>query len=1165
MAFERRKDDDETKRYTPLTDPEFRAKSLSPTTIEERRKWEVMFSRFHQPHSEITKQIESFSLPPGGEYGDALTTDGKGHYYWSHGNCYWKPASKNIYFATGNIAVGDIPNDTNTIYAKGNVLVQSDSAQPYVKISNASDTERDPVNKLAVGATPTVKWTVGLRDSDFDNLLWCNEDGLSDSSTAGGGWSDHLLITDVGNNRVKNHSAANLTYVGQKAITGGKYVCADNLYYYVTFYGTHKVSKYLISDNSLVWTIGTTAGTGDDQFNSPSGICTDYTWLYICDLVNCRIKKHLCSTGAYVAKVGSYGTSLGQFLSPTAICTDGTWLYITEGAPGSAPLLKKHLCSDLTGVAQISADGHIDTANLQGICTDRTYLYLSNTNNGDINSIFKYTRNLVYVSEYGATGSGNTQFNQPVGITTDETYLYVVDGANSRIKKHNCSDYGYVAQVGTFGSGDSQFSGPVGISINLVGSGPEERTGRLLRLHQDGSHFDVFTKLDAYKEVWFHEDSVARAEYISIKAPATVVSYELTLPGADAVGVLCSDGAGTLTFTSSPSFVNMSLSGYLDMVEIAAPATPAANTLRLYAEDFKGFTFFNFIDSTGMVRKIVRDSVFVGKATVNIAVGQVVYADGSSGNVPTLNLARANAIGTMPAIGIAIEAITAGAFGRVMQVGLLENFNTTGFADGAVLYVSKDTAGAMTTTAPTYPNIRQEMGTVLVGNSVGAGAMQIISRSMLYETIIDHGGLLGLGDDDHTIYIRHALSTAENDFLVGGVGGTANTFVKKTLAETRTILAAEPALGNPGVDGYVLSSTALGVRSWIAAGGALALDDLTDVDAAAPTDHDIIQYHTGIGWVHGSLPAGAAHDILSATHGDTTADTVVRGDIIIGSGATPKWTRLAKGTAGYILAMGADEPAWAANASAPADAKYIVGLANATLSAEKAKAQLYNNYDIDDTPAAPNALDDEFDNSSLDVKWTKVNDPAGANAISETAYPGYVWIGLTEAGATTELYQAAPATGNFAITLIAKVSVSAQGIADEIGEWGCVAIYLGYSAGGASVAAAIQINNAAGNNHGTYAVGITNAGQMSTTQPQSIDAGGTYYIKLEKATTSAYTSANTYNAYFSLNGITWWQVGTQSITFAGACDRVGIQFFHPKAQGGTPTGTAIVDFFRRTV
>lgn len=50
---------------------------------------------------------------------------------------------------------------------------------------------------------------------------------------------------------------------------------------------------------------------------------------------------------------------------------------------------------------------------------------------------------------------------------------------------------------------------------------------------------------------------------------------------------------------------------------------------------------------------------------------------------------------------------------------------------------------------------------------------------------VDHGGLAGLADDDHTQYVRHALSTAANDFLVGS---GSNTFVKKTLAETRTIL-----------------------------------------------------------------------------------------------------------------------------------------------------------------------------------------------------------------------------------------------------------------------------------------------------------------------------------------------------------------------------------------
>lgn len=50
---------------------------------------------------------------------------------------------------------------------------------------------------------------------------------------------------------------------------------------------------------------------------------------------------------------------------------------------------------------------------------------------------------------------------------------------------------------------------------------------------------------------------------------------------------------------------------------------------------------------------------------------------------------------------------------------------------------------------------------------------------------IDHGSLGGLSDNDHTQYISHALATALSDFLVASGSGA---FVKKTLAETKTIL-----------------------------------------------------------------------------------------------------------------------------------------------------------------------------------------------------------------------------------------------------------------------------------------------------------------------------------------------------------------------------------------
>jgi hypothetical protein len=52
----------------------------------------------------------------------------------------------------------------------------------------------------------------------------------------------------------------------------------------------------------------------------------------------------------------------------------------------------------------------------------------------------------------------------------------------------------------------------------------------------------------------------------------------------------------------------------------------------------------------------------------------------------------------------------------------------------------------------------------------------------------------------------------------------------------------------------------------------------------------------------GTFPA-TAHNLLSATHGDTTAGTVARGDVITGQGASATWTRLAKGTANQVLSM----------------------------------------------------------------------------------------------------------------------------------------------------------------------------------------------------------------------------------------------------------------------
>ncbi|MEE9366811.1 MAG: hypothetical protein V3W44_09005, partial [Dehalococcoidales bacterium] len=65
----------------------------------------------------------------------------------------------------------------------------------------------------------------------------------------------------------------------------------------------------------------------------------------------------------------------------------------------------------------------------------------------------------------------------------------------------------------------------------------------------------------------------------------------------------------------------------------------------------------------------------------------------------------------------------------------------------------------------------------------------------------------------------------------------------------------------------------------------------------------------GLKWVAPS--GGSNHDILSSTHGDSTPAAIVRGDIIIGVGVTPKWTRLATDAATTVL-HGGTEPSYSA-------------------------------------------------------------------------------------------------------------------------------------------------------------------------------------------------------------------------------------------------------------
>lgn len=68
----------------------------------------------------------------------------------------------------------------------------------------------------------------------------------------------------------------------------------------------------------------------------------------------------------------------------------------------------------------------------------------------------------------GSPGSGNVELDDPKGVVVDtKGNLYVVDSGNNRIQEFD-SNGKFIRTWGTFGTGDGQFNGPLGITLDYT-------------------------------------------------------------------------------------------------------------------------------------------------------------------------------------------------------------------------------------------------------------------------------------------------------------------------------------------------------------------------------------------------------------------------------------------------------------------------------------------------------------------------------------------------------------------------------------------------------------------------------------------------------------------------------------------------------------------------
>ena len=252
----------------------------------------------------------------------------------------------------------------------------------------------------------------------------------------------------------------------------------------------------------LTTAVTTFAGSGNQgvtdgaaasaEFRSAKGITTDGTNLYVADTANHLIRKIVISTGVVSTIAGSAGSSgktdgtgtAAKFKDPTRLVPVGNNLYVAD--TGNHRIRKVVIDNGTVTTFAGSSSGNDDhpTGTLAefdepiGITTDGTNLYVADYKNHRIRKIVieNGTVTTLAGSSSGVSNGMGTaaSFRNPRGITTDGTNLYVTEKESHTIRKiviDNASVTTLAGRAGSWGSTDGQpenarFNKPNGITTD---------------------------------------------------------------------------------------------------------------------------------------------------------------------------------------------------------------------------------------------------------------------------------------------------------------------------------------------------------------------------------------------------------------------------------------------------------------------------------------------------------------------------------------------------------------------------------------------------------------------------------------------------------------------------------------------------------------------------
>lgn len=163
-----------------------------------------------------------------------------------------------------------------------------------------------------------------------------------------------------------------------------------------------------------------------------------------------------------------------------------------------------------------------------------------------------------------------------------------------------------------------------------------------------------------------------------------------------------------------------------------------------------GGTTLNLVMTNSVTQKIGEDQYFYIKASGTITKGQLIMFTGAVGASGVVTGAPATGITDgQYLIGVAAEDIALNGFGLVQNFGSLRNVNTSGYADGDILYYNPAVAGGLTNVQPTAPNVKATIAVVTKGGSAGGGSIFIrVSTGSVFGSTDSNVQFTTLSDGD---------------------------------------------------------------------------------------------------------------------------------------------------------------------------------------------------------------------------------------------------------------------------------------------------------------------------------------------------------------------------------------------------------------------------------